>query len=663
MGEKIRVFLAVLFAGCLLCAAEVPEVVNASSFGFNAEDATGCLQKAIDSGAKKVIIENMGSPWIVRPLKLRSNLHLFFKAGAVVEAKRGAYYDIRDTVFSARNCHRITLEGEKDAAIRMHKKDYQNPKLKYARSQWRNCIRLIGCYNVTIRNLKLLSSGGDGITLGRSYGKDARIACRNVLIENCLIDDHHRQGISVISAIGLVIRNCTISNTRGTEPEAGIDFEPDYPDEKFNDILIENCRFTDNHWSGINFSIFTTTPIDITVRNCTLASKFAAPQFSFCFLEPFAKSGGGLVRIENCRVENTLGSSLFFMNFASDTNYQVQFKDVELIERSARSRNIAPSPIVFTATSPKTSGMGGIHFDNVKITGYKGVPLFNLQSMLGGKDVEKVTGKVIWNGRTIDAAEAAAADVALHRAPYRAPQFAFRAPVKKLSPGRTMSAGIRWESDIVFWAVKNEKASFEIEQRYYDGRPNSVLRGRSMSYILTSPSGKTAPLPEFIIPQNGASCVKKYEFVPEETGLYRLRIPVVRKKGGGRMVTLFHGSPALRWGIQGIASQEGRLSFRNQPGMKCPDTVEGVFEVPAGVTDFWIDSNIMDITVTDPAGRKYTVPRARSQQQRLSIRRANGTKTEVWKLKVEKFVTLEFLFSGNLPGIFSPDEGRLPRVR
>ena len=33
------------------------DVVTASSFGWNAEDATKCLQAALDSGAKKVIVD------------------------------------------------------------------------------------------------------------------------------------------------------------------------------------------------------------------------------------------------------------------------------------------------------------------------------------------------------------------------------------------------------------------------------------------------------------------------------------------------------------------------------------------------------------------------------------------------------------------------------
>ena len=41
--------------------------VNASSFGWNAEDATAILQKAFDSGVRKLVIDKQAGDWIVRP--------------------------------------------------------------------------------------------------------------------------------------------------------------------------------------------------------------------------------------------------------------------------------------------------------------------------------------------------------------------------------------------------------------------------------------------------------------------------------------------------------------------------------------------------------------------------------------------------------------------
>ena len=45
-------------------------IANAAWWGFDEYDATECLQSAIDSGAKRVIVPNMTKDWIVRPVKL-----------------------------------------------------------------------------------------------------------------------------------------------------------------------------------------------------------------------------------------------------------------------------------------------------------------------------------------------------------------------------------------------------------------------------------------------------------------------------------------------------------------------------------------------------------------------------------------------------------------
>ncbi|NLE28118.1 MAG: LamG domain-containing protein, partial [Phycisphaerae bacterium] len=42
-----------------------PETVYADEYGFTADDATNALQKAIDSGARTVIVRNKNSPWYV----------------------------------------------------------------------------------------------------------------------------------------------------------------------------------------------------------------------------------------------------------------------------------------------------------------------------------------------------------------------------------------------------------------------------------------------------------------------------------------------------------------------------------------------------------------------------------------------------------------------
>ena len=81
MGK--RVLMVLMFAGCtgILTAGEYDKELaevktgtrieaKASWWGFNKEDSTHALQAAINSGVKKLIVDNTGSDWIVEPISL-----------------------------------------------------------------------------------------------------------------------------------------------------------------------------------------------------------------------------------------------------------------------------------------------------------------------------------------------------------------------------------------------------------------------------------------------------------------------------------------------------------------------------------------------------------------------------------------------------------------
>ena len=95
-------------------------VAQASWWGFQPEESTAALQAAIDSGAKKVVVEKMPSPWIVDQLRLASDQELFFEAGAEVLAKQGAFHGSADSLFSAAGKKNIKLIGP-GATLRMRR--------------------------------------------------------------------------------------------------------------------------------------------------------------------------------------------------------------------------------------------------------------------------------------------------------------------------------------------------------------------------------------------------------------------------------------------------------------------------------------------------------------------------------------------------------------
>ncbi|MGC8845058.1 MAG: right-handed parallel beta-helix repeat-containing protein [Candidatus Hydrogenedens sp.] len=277
-------------------------------WGFNADDATVCLQSAIDSGAKEIIVPNMGVPWIVKPIKLHSNQKITFLPGVVILDKKGEFKGRGDSLFSADDVENLVISGY-GAILRMHKKDYQNKK-EYEPAEWRMVLSMTGCKNVIVEGIRCESSGGDGIYIGVTHKQNY---CENAVIKDVICDDNHRQGISVISAKNLTIENCSLLNTSGTAPQAGIDFEPNGADEQLTDITMKNCYISGNKGAGVlvylkNFKK-TTAPVSINIENCIMKGDYDhgiaigavsedGPQgkliFKNCFIEG-AKRGGIVV--------------------------------------------------------------------------------------------------------------------------------------------------------------------------------------------------------------------------------------------------------------------------------------------------------------------------------------------------------------------------------
>ncbi|MHB9070856.1 MAG: right-handed parallel beta-helix repeat-containing protein [Sedimentisphaerales bacterium] len=260
-------FLLLILAFERVCSAKQPDKVDASTFGFNATDATDALQVAIDTGAKVVFVPNMGMDWIIRPIFLNSsNQEIKFAKGVVVTAKRGEFHGKADSLFTAYNKTNITLTGY-GATMQMWRQDYTGAG--YTLFPFRMGIRLCTVENLLIQGLTIRDTGGDGICLGidqhHTYNK-------NIHIKDVFCDNNYRQGISVIDAENLIIENSIFNNTNGHAPSSGIDFEPDYDYNRLINCVVRNCIFEGNQICGLLLNIWDFTDVNSIsgrVENCT----------------------------------------------------------------------------------------------------------------------------------------------------------------------------------------------------------------------------------------------------------------------------------------------------------------------------------------------------------------------------------------------------------
>lgn len=109
---------------------------------------------------------------------------------------------------------------------------------------------IYGSDNVTIRDFVINNFATDGITLtGDTTGSGA---CRNVLIENCYVNNARRNGMSIISAQGCVVIGGEYNGSNGAPagPWAGIDIEPN-TDCFLEDVTLIGVNTIGNAGAGI----------------------------------------------------------------------------------------------------------------------------------------------------------------------------------------------------------------------------------------------------------------------------------------------------------------------------------------------------------------------------------------------------------------------------
>jgi hypothetical protein len=161
--------------------------------------------------------------------------------------------------------------------LRIHNKEnitLYSPKIEGDRNkhigttgEWGMGISIKSSKNIQILNSQISKCWGDGIYLGQG----GSATNTNITINYGVLDNNRRNGISVISVEGLTIADLIISNTYGTNPQAGIDFEPNKNNERLAGININNLYTFNNKNQGMFFVLGllrgTGHPIDINVVN------------------------------------------------------------------------------------------------------------------------------------------------------------------------------------------------------------------------------------------------------------------------------------------------------------------------------------------------------------------------------------------------------------
>lgn len=628
-----------VFAGCLLIAATmlvdadvnqaaIDDVRNgkqtearAAWWGFDPEDATACLQSAIDSGAKRVIVEDMGRPWIVKPLRAASDQELVFEKGAVLQAKKGEFQGGTDSLLSVVSKQNVTIRGY-GATFRMHRDDYA--KAPYKKAEWRNTLQIRSSTNVQVLGLTMAESGGDGIYLGVAK---RGVTNKNILIRDVVLEKHYRQGISVITAEDLLIENTIMRDTAGTSPMAGIDFEPNHFSERLVNCVMRNCIVENNQGVGYAFYLPNLTaasaPISIRLENCIARGSNRQP-VSFTNGE-----GGeqgpmtGTLDFVDCKFSGGNGFVATF-NRKPATGARIRFVNCQMEPGTSKPE----TPIFqFASRAGNQRNVGGVEFENCQIIDPQRRPLIGFYD--GAKDLHltDVSGTLTSRyGDTEVAVEITQNYLdqvhpgnKFQRFPkYETAQKSF-VPVTQRKPDSLMQLSpftLRRSGTYVLHAHRGT----EVELNLLHQRVGNYS-GESLAVDAITPSGEKLHVGE--VPFEST---RSLSFVAPETGIYRISI----QAGPNKFALESANCPTV------ISSDTNRVAFVYSVG-------ELYFYVPAGTKQFGIKAygegnEAVGVAVVNPQGETVWQNSKVSQLEQF-VGTAESQQGEIWMLRITRPTT------------------------
>lgn len=417
--------------------------VYAADYGFNAEDATSAIQNAInDPNAEKVVIQNMGAPWIIsEQISLKDNVEIVFAEGVVVKAKSNNFLDNKSSMFQAENVDNIKLTGEGSGGnlptLQMNSNEYVGDA---ANNQYNHVINLFGVNGYEIRNLTLSGAGGDGIHIaGGSFEKppeDKSILTysANGLIDNVVSSGNRRQGLSIDSAENLLVTNSVFENTAGVEPSAGIDLEPTWDFERLKNITIKNVKLDGNQGWGIQMALGnlddSSEPVSIDIRGADITnmvgdrgailidSQYLANYSSdstdktYKGVEDHSQPNStinGSINIGNVTISNAERINSGFAaenprtyivvqdvpgNLNDPNNLQVNFHWVQISD--PLHSNVVTTPIYISGLpgEDKPSEIGNFSFNNVTVEGNYDLPVVFAELLNEDANLNNISGAI-----------------------------------------------------------------------------------------------------------------------------------------------------------------------------------------------------------------------------------------------------------------------------
>ena len=358
---------------------------NDGAVGDGSTDDTAALTKTLNNAAGVEQIFLGPKTYVTGPLTIPSNTIINFHPQTVLKAKSG--YGLNDSLLLIDTVSNITINAN-HGTVQMLKADYTT-------GEQRHGVRIISGTNVTINDLHVKDTGGDGYYIGNNAA-----ASYNIILNNCYSDNARRNGLSIVS-----VKNCWViggeyANTVGTAPEFGIDIEANYSTDSQENINLIGVSTRGNSKGGIEV-VFgglggtAKASMSVNISNCYSYSDgyYGALRFA----NPAVFQIQGKVNVTNHTIINPAGRGVDFAN-QNVLNPPISIRGLSVTNPGfsmASPGNVDLSAIsLYTTNNTGSYTTGNITFEDVSCVDNRASPTMYTGAYVGGTyPIDKVTFK------------------------------------------------------------------------------------------------------------------------------------------------------------------------------------------------------------------------------------------------------------------------------
>jgi len=303
------------------------------------------IQSILD-GHRSVMFTN--GTFVLDPIFIKSNSVIYMSPNTILQAT-STYGEI-DKLLNMYEVNNVVIHGN-NGTVKMTRSDYTT-------GEWRHCVDVRQSHNVHIYNLIAKDSGGDGFTLNGT----------NISLINCISDNNRRQGLSISNVKNALIIGGEYKNSNGTNPQYGIDIEPDNELQFIQNLKIIGVKTSGNARGGISVVPNNLkNPMSVYISDWVSENDGSEASLLFA-LSPIQKIEGEVV-VTNAQIINPKSNGVKFLNW-SDKNVPIKLKNITIID-PGDSENGSPSiqnnGFILDATSQVSDYQGNISIEDCKV--------------------------------------------------------------------------------------------------------------------------------------------------------------------------------------------------------------------------------------------------------------------------------------------------------